>query len=500
MNVIEAIRGRLVVKFLAGAAGAIALVMAAMVGIQMASQQQAIERDIGERGKAMSKLLGLSAVQPVLNYDFATLEGLLKTATEDEAIARVKVVDGEGKVAAGAESPSRGTVREFRTPIRGADGIELGTLVLGVDDAPIRAQQQEAMRAAVRALAVTMVVLLAAMHLLFSALVGRRLQRLATTMIGMAERGDVSSPLPRMGRDEVGRVCEAFNAYTGKMRILISDINRAVDDLAGASEALQSGSTMAAAGMGELSANTTEIASAIGAVSSRSEGVASHAASAADAASDADRAGQQAQQVVAHFVASIRRLADEVSLGAQAIGELESHADSIDGIVDVIREIADQTNLLALNAAIEAARAGEQGRGFAVVADEVRTLAQRTRNATAEIQGTIEQLQRTAQKAVTVISQGREQAQRSVGEADGANASLAGIADAVRVIDEMNGHIAAAARDQSAAAEQVRKLIGEVSRHTAGTASEADRMRSRAEQIGSISAALRVAVSHFGAA
>ncbi len=497
MNIIQTIRSRLVVKFLAGATAAIALVMAILISIQLGSQERSVTRELGERGRAMTGLLTVSAVQPILNYDFATLERLLATAAKDESLASIVVFDNDGAEIAKAESTARGTLHAFESPILGEGDVPLGRLVLQLDDAPVRAQQAEGLQMALGSLAVTLIVLLAAMQLLFSILVGRRLKALSKTMQAMADEGDLSSPLDASSPDEVGRVCTAFNAYTAKMRSVISDINSAVARLGSASGALQAGSAQTERGMKGLSADTEDIASAIDEMSASADSVARSTAGAADAASKADQAGHQAQGVVAHFVASIRSLASEVDQGATAITEVETHAASIDSIVDVIREIADQTNLLALNAAIEAARAGEQGRGFAVVADEVRTLAQRTRDATSEIQSTIERLQSTAERAVAVITHGRDQARRSVGEADDASASLEGIAGAVAVIDDMNRQIADAAREQSAAAERVQKLVGSVSNHATIVTGEAGEMRGRAGEIDAISADLRVAVSQF---
>ncbi|MCB1955807.1 MAG: methyl-accepting chemotaxis protein [Rhodocyclaceae bacterium] len=497
MNIIQSIRSRLVVKFLAGATAAIALVMAILISIQLGSQERSVTRELAERGRAMTGLLTVSAVQPILNYDFATLERLLATAARDDTVASIVVKDNEGAEIAKARSEAHGTLHPFEATIVGEGDVSLGRLILELDDAPVRAQQAEGLRMALVSLAITLVVLLAAMHLLFSILVGRRLKALSRTMQAMADRGDLSSPLDTSATDEVGRVCAAFNAYTDKMRSAIADINRAVARLGGASGALQAGSAETEQGMKGLSADTDEIASAIDEMSASADSVARSTAGAADAASNADKAGHQAQTVVAHFVASIRSLATEVDQGARAITEVETHAASIDSIVDVIREIADQTNLLALNAAIEAARAGEQGRGFAVVADEVRTLAQRTREATSEIQSTIERLQSTAERAVSVITHGRDQAQRSVGEADDASATLEGIASAVEVIDDMNRQIADAAREQSSAAERVQKLVGSVSNHATIVTGEAGEMRSRAGEIDEISAALRIAVSQF---
>jgi len=184
-----------------------------------------------------------------------------------------------------------------------------------------------------------------------------------------------------------------------------------------------------------------------------------NAATAALAAKDASREADSGQQVVDSVTSSIHSLAGEVERAATAIQKLESDTESIGAILEVIRGIADQTNLLALNAAIEAARAGEQGRGFAVVADEVRTLAQRTQEATKEINDMIARLQDGSKNAVHVMAQGRRQAELSVEQAGKAGESLKAITHAVGSISQMNEQIAAAVEQQTAAAESINQNL-----------------------------------------
>jgi len=178
-------------------------------------------------------------------------------------------------------------------------------------------------------------------------------------------------------------------------------------------------------------------------------------ATAAQAAKDASQEAESGQKVVNSVTSSIHSLAGEVERAATAIQKLESDTEAIGAILEVIRGIADQTNLLALNAAIEAARAGEQGRGFAVVADEVRTLAQRTQEATKEINNMIARLQEGSKNAVSVMAQGRRQAELSVEQASKAGESLQVITGAIGSISQMNEQIAAAVEQQTAAAEAI---------------------------------------------
>ncbi|MFM8454465.1 MAG: methyl-accepting chemotaxis protein [Gammaproteobacteria bacterium] len=193
----------------------------------------------------------------------------------------------------------------------------------------------------------------------------------------------------------------------------------------------------------------------------------------------------------------VDHVAKEVQSTAEAIHDLEAQSDKIGTILDVIRGIAEQTNLLALNAAIEAARAGEQGRGFAVVADEVRTLAQRTQQSTEEIQGMISQLQSGAKKAVSVMEQGRRQASGSVEQAAAAGESLQKIASSVSKVADMTTHIAAAAEEQHTVTAEIDKNIVNITEVINGTVRLTQESSTGVERLKNLSIRLQRLVEKF---
>ena len=222
-------------------------------------------------------------------------------------------------------------------------------------------------------------------------------------------------------------------------------------------------------GGADLERDSRDVVDAISHMTSAVHEASQNAATAAQAARDANNEADSGQQVVNSVTSSIHSLADEVERAASAIQKLEEDSESIGAILEVIRGIADQTNLLALNAAIEAARAGEQGRGFAVVADEVRTLAQRTQEATEEINDMIARLQEGSSNAVKVMAEGRKQAELSVEQASKAGESLSAITSAISSISDMNEQIASAVEQQTTAADNISASLNRMSESTIDT-------------------------------
>ncbi|MGE8359893.1 methyl-accepting chemotaxis protein [Pseudomonas sp.] len=218
------------------------------------------------------------------------------------------------------------------------------------------------------------------------------------------------------------------------------------------------------------------VATAVHQMTATAQDVARNATHAAEAANHADQAASQGKQIVQHTSDAITALAGEIGRAVGVVQNLAKDSENINAILVAIRGIAEQTNLLALNAAIEAARAGEQGRGFAVVADEVRNLAQKTQQATEEIQSMIQQLQHGTREVVKVMEDSQQKTDVSVRQASEAARALESITQAVSVINDMNTQIASAAEEQSAVAEDINRnvtSIGQVANEVAGGADEA---------------------------
>ncbi|MBW0237973.1 chemotaxis protein [Pseudomonas sp. D1HM] len=327
-------------------------------------------------------------------------------------------------------------------------------------------------------------VLAAIIGLLLVWLMARSVTRPILNVANMLEdiasgEGDLTRRLTYDKKDELGQLAGWFNRFLDKLQPVIAEVKRSVQDARNTADQSAAIAAQTSAGMEQQYRQVDQAATASHEMSATAQDVARSAAQAAQAARDADQATREGLTIIDRTTTSIDLLAADMSVAMTQVEGLAANSEKIGSVLEVIRAIAEQTNLLALNAAIEAARAGEAGRGFAVVADEVRNLARRTQESVEETRQVIEQLQAGTQDVVSSMDNSHRQAQGSVEQVSQAVTALQQIGSAVTVITDMNLQIASAAEEQSAVAEEINSnvsTIRDVTESLSGQANESARV------------------------
>ncbi|MCF5881289.1 cache domain-containing protein [Aeromonas veronii] len=456
-------------------------------------------------------------------YDFEGNTILLPVRTELEGKNRWNDKDAKGKlliqeILKSARQGDGFTEYWTAKPSIGRDAPKLAfTLVLDkyqwaigtgfyIDDidnelAALRAERESNMHASLQS-SVLVILLILGITLAATVIVGNRVTKpLADAVLALNDiangEGDLTQRLKVQSQDEIGQLASAFNRFVERIQSVVSQVGETSNHLFSAVDKLHHLSEHYDHQMQGHSRETDQVVTAVTEMSSTAQEVAASASNAATATSDAARESDAARGVVSGAINSINRLVGEVHTASGVIEQLAQETAKIGSVVEVIRGIAEQTNLLALNAAIEAARAGEQGRGFAVVADEVRSLAGRTQQSTKEINEMLQRLQGGVKQAVEVMQASEDRSQETVQEASHIASSLDSMVMAVSTINDMNIQIATAAEEQHAVSEEINKNLVAIQQIVSELTSAAVESNSTTRDLASTGDKLRKLVSQF---
>lgn len=483
---------------------------------------QITEREARERAGVLraAKLLAQISPEAVAGMALSTLADYVKVVAEDPSISYAAISSNTGKeLAASGSKAGLSDDLLIRQSIT-YEGAQLGTVTLGYNRAPIdayiaTAEKQNAERLGVMEAAlessthdslISMIVMLVVIasvvalltHFMFNAMVAKRLVSLEVRFRDIAEgEADLRKRVPVEGHDSIDRLGGYFNQVMDKVHGVIREVAESVDALTSESKRAGRIVTQTTDAVNQQRERIAQLATAMTQMSASVQDVAKSMEIAARASADADTETSKGRNVVQQSVASVEELAITINHTATIFQVLEKDSESIGSILDVIRGVAEQTNLLALNAAIEAARAGEQGRGFAVVADEVRTLAQRTQQSTQEIRNVIERVQSGSMSAAQAMTQGQEKAKGTMTRASLAGDSLQLIASGVNTISNMNTQVATAVDQQMMVFEDINRNVIEISGLAEGTAREAVNVGEVSGSIASMAGRLKAMVAQF---
>jgi methyl-accepting chemotaxis protein len=464
----------------------------------------------------LSKLLAAIAPQPIAEFDLTLLTQYAEMSMEDPDIVYVAFLNKEKKPFARAGNESAAEKLITRPVI--SEDLELGSVLVGYSFKRAQEQQEniknkqnsylDSMKAAqqdsvhtsivssIAMFVTTTISAIIVMMLLIRVIVSKPLSKMVQASRSLAD-GDLKVFVENTGPDELGQLGIAFNEMAQCFHDIILKLIESTSRLSESAAHMSTITQQTSSGVRSQKTDTNAVASAMTEMSATVQEVSSNASYASNFAGDANSQAREGKAVVSETIESISLLAKKVEDAAQVILQLEKHSVSIGVVIDVIRTIAEQTNLLALNAAIEAARAGEQGRGFAVVADEVRSLAQRTQTSVAEIEQIIESVQNGARESVSVMVEGQESANASVELASKAGMSLDSITQAIASISDMTVQIANAVKEQSIVTEDMNNKIVKINDVAGETAIGAEQTANESEKLAAISQELGEIVQQF---
>jgi methyl-accepting chemotaxis protein len=401
--------------------------------------------------------LKLNLPAAVWNYEEDRTKGILHSEQQSENVAFIEVVNDAKEIIAQSKGNKTGEAITFKLDyLEVGQNVDVGQVTLFIDSSTMDNELSSLAYTTIVKGILLDVFLIVAIYLLFAKLVTKPLIDVASALENIARgEGDLTQRLVVKHQDEIGMVAGSFNVFVEKIQLLVQSIQQSVKQTTEVSRNVYLASEESRGHLENQQQEADQVASAITQMSASTKEIASNVQLTVGSAGKANQNALEVSAIIKVSIESINGLSEHLKEATNVVGALEDDVKGIVSVLDVIRGIADQTNLLALNAAIEAARAGEQGRGFAVVADEVRALASRTQESTAQIQKTIERLQSGAKSAVQVMEDSQVKSKASVENAESSGQSINSILSSTEQITDMATQIATSVEEQSTVAEEL---------------------------------------------
>ncbi len=431
----------------------------AFTNYRLAAKNQ--EAKLNTEIEAMVELTNSSILEAVFAYDFQQVEAIAKSLVGTALVTEVHVVDHRGQKLADAEDEDRseGKITREDIPIV-YNGTKIGSYTVTFSTAGVK----ESLNQQVKGNTLTVIALLAAslitVYFLMRSLVLAPVSDVTHSLSAIADGGgDLTHRLPTTSQNEIAELAHNFNRVMEHIAMIIRNVVQVNEKVRTNVNTMGSATENTVNSTSQQLREIELVAAAVEELSASANEIARHANETADRTNATSTLVDEGNEIVALSLDKVNRLTDQIQSTAQKIQVLKNNSVNIGSVMEVIRTIAEQTNLLALNAAIEAARAGEQGRGFAVVADEVRSLAQKTRTSTEEIESIIIQLQRAADEAHQAMNASTSSVKETIETSAKVGGALDKIRSNIRIINDMNHQIATASHEQNTVANEVSKNI-----------------------------------------
>lgn len=421
-----------------------------------------LEAEFAAQTTALGTLAQVALDEPVFTYDYEQSKKLAESLVTQPQIASIRITDHRGKLLAEAQRPASGELVAAQADILHAGSVA-GKMQIQYDSGSIAASLAALMEVLIGLIVLLLVGISALIFITMKRIVVTPLNAVTRLLEEMAMgQGDLTRRLPERSTDELGRLARAFNAVMVTLSGLVSGLTHIGQQVNGSSDTLEQVATDTQAHIGQQQQEIEQVATALHEMSMTAHEVAQHAETTAEATHEANRFASEGYARVQENFSLIAALRSDMDGSASQLQSLRETSAEIGNIVVVIQSIAEQTNLLALNAAIEAARAGEQGRGFAVVADEVRALASKTQQSTKEIEVIIHQLQQASDVAYSGMQKNQQAVLRANDIAASLQEVLQGIESRIGSVNAMNAQVATAAHEQSSVAAEISRNVESV--------------------------------------
>jgi methyl-accepting chemotaxis protein len=459
-------------RFLIVVSALVVITMGLSTIVSLNLQKNGLEQD-----KALSIQLSVNAMSDVVaqglwNYEDEIIKNAVNSAFDNPNLSKVLVINNEGALKYGLSRNNNDTIKEITTlfednkqqyfPLM-ADGSNVGQLAIVDNNDAIDSRISSYLMSVLIQVSVIVVLLIVTLSVLLQSMIFNHLKHISKAFKNIAEGdGDLSQRIEYKKKNEIGLLVNYFNQFIEKIHVSVKDVDNVAHSMMLASDNLKRVNLSTINKVESSQAETTMVATSVNELTQATDEIARNASLAAEKADEVNTTTKATRNIVDTTTKTIDGLSEKIKHGAEVINSLKNDVQNIVSVLEVIRGIAEQTNLLALNAAIEAARAGEQGRGFAVVADEVRALASRTQESTTEIQGMIERLQQGSSQAVEVMDSGTLASSAAVEKAQEAFESLDVILQGISVISDFSIQIATAVEQSSAVTREVNSNVNNI--------------------------------------